>query len=88
MNNDCKISDEKLDEIYRSIDVLMIEGSWNFLNELFFLWAASAWKTDLDVLLAYATASFPAKSKILSRKYFMECCMSRYPDEKLWKGLK
>lgn len=81
------ISDKDIDEIYDALDVLMTAKCWGFLNSLFIGLTPSAWRTDLDILLAYATASLPAKSKINSRKMFMEQCKKLHPDPELWKGL-
>lgn len=82
-----EVSDKQLDEIYDAIDALMRAGAWSFLDELFVTWEMRIWRTDVDILLAYATASFPAKSKLPSRKFFMSSCLRIYPDAELWKGL-
>jgi hypothetical protein len=82
-----KVSDKKLDEIYAAIDALMRVGAWNFLDELFTTWETRVWRTDIDILLAYATASYPAKSNIPSRKFFMSSCLRIHPKPELWKGL-
>ena len=82
-----KTTDADLDDIYDTIDLLMRNGKWNLLNELFQIWEQQAWRTDLDRLLGYATASFPAKSKIPSRRAFIEKCKVLHPEAELWKGL-
>jgi len=85
MNN--KISDKQIDEIYTAVDVLMKANCWDFLNECFANLDLKVWRTDIDILLSYATASLPAKSKLPAREHFIKTCKSRHPDIKLWKGL-
>lgn len=82
-----KVSEKGLDEIYNAIDALMKNECWNFLNELFIYWEMRVWRTDLDILLAYAIASCAGKSKLPARKHFMNTCMRIHTDSKLWKGL-
>lgn len=80
--------DAQLDEIYDSIDALMKLGAWDFLDDLFLYWEGKAWRTKVDILLGYATASLPGKSKLPHRKLFMDACLKFHPDKKLWKGLE
>jgi len=82
------VSDKQLDEIYDSIDALLRLGAWNFLDELLLYWGSAAWRIEVDMLLAYATCTFPAKSNLPSRKFFMEACFRFHPDKELWKGLE
>lgn len=81
------VSDKDLDDIYEAIDALLRAGSFKFLDELIRDWEARAWRTDVDILLAYATATLPAKSKLPSRKSFMVRCLQLHSDAELWKGL-
>ncbi len=83
-----KVTDEQIDEIYTAIDTLMANGCWNFLNECFANLELKVWRTDLDILLSYATASLPGKSKIPARQHFIKTCKVRHPDIELWKGLE
>jgi len=87
MKPSTKSLDKQLDEIYDAIDALMTIGAWEFLDDLFVYWDSKVWRTDLDILLALATASLPAKSKLPFRERFMETCLNFYPDPELWKGL-
>jgi len=82
-----KIVDKELDEIYTAIDALMKAGCWNFLNEFFEHFCQRVWRTDINILLGYATASLPGKSKIKSREKFIRTCKHLFPDVELWKGL-
>lgn len=82
------VRDAEIDEIYDAIDVLMRSGNFNFLNSLFPYWTSTAWRTSVHILLTYATASLPAKSKLPSRKAFMEECMKLHTEPKLWSGLE
>lgn len=81
------VSDKELDEIYTAIDALLKAGSFKFLDELVRDWEARAWRTNVDILLAYATATFPAHSKLPSRKLFMKKCLQLHSDKELWRGL-
>lgn len=82
-----KLTDKEMDEIFLAIDSLMRAGCWNFLDEYFENFCQRVWRTDVDVLLTYATASFPGKSKIPSRARFIKTCKNLFPDVELWKGL-
>lgn len=82
------VSDKQIDEIYDAIDALMRAGAWNFLNELFVVWEQQAWRLEIDILVTYAVASCPGKSKLPARKNFMDRCMALHPDPDLWKGLE
>ena len=75
------------DEIYISIGVLIKNNCWKFLTEYFFTLRLRVWRTNIDMLRAYATASLPAKSKIVSRQLFMDTCKQLYPSED-WSGLE
>jgi hypothetical protein len=81
------ITDTELDEIYTSINVLMKSECWNFLNDFFSNLILRVWRTDIDILLSYATASLPGKSKMPAREQFIKTCKRLYPDVELWKGL-
>ena len=70
----------ELDDIYDTIDLLMRNGKWDFLDDNFRMWKEQAWRTDPDKLLTYATASFPGKSKIPLRNAFIEKCQKLYPS--------
>lgn len=83
-----KVTDADLDELYEAIDVLMKIGAWKFLDSLLVNWELSAWRTPVDLLVGYATATMPAKSKLPSRKAFMARCMQLHTDPELWKGLE
>jgi hypothetical protein len=83
-----KAIQNELDGVYDMIDVLMTNGRWELLNKLFICWASMAWRTDLDILLGWATASLSGKSKIPAREMFIKTCKRLHPDVKLWKGLE
>jgi len=82
------VSDAVLDSIYDFIDGEMTKGNWETLNGFYAYLQHHVKEHPLDVLLAYATASFPGKSKIPSRGDFMKKCMELHPDPELWKGLE
>lgn len=82
-----EVSDRILDEVYSAVDALMREGCWNVLDDMFIYLETKAWRTPLDILLSYATASFPGKSKIPARKFFMDRCLIIHPTPELWNGL-
>lgn len=79
--------DSQLDEIYCAVDSLMRNGCWEYLGTNLIDITHKAWRIDVDILICYATATFPAKSKLPARKQFMEKCRSLHPDEELWEGL-
>jgi len=81
-------TNKEIDDLYDTLDVLMYKGKWDLLNSIFILWTDHAWRTDVDRLLTYATASLPAKTHILSRPAFIARCKQLYPDPELWKGLE
>lgn len=78
----------KIDELYDAIGILMMGGCWNFLDEVLIDKANQAWRIDIDILVEYATATFPGKSKLPHRTYFIECCRKFHPDVKNWSGLE
>jgi hypothetical protein len=80
--------DIQLDDIYDGVDCLMWGGCWVFLNEHLDNLTPKIWRMNLDIVLGYATATFPGKSKLPSRAAFMNECIRRYPDPELWKGLE
>jgi hypothetical protein len=82
-----KTSEKKLDEIYDVIEVLMREGHWRFIDEFLDNLIIRMWRTDIDELLAYATATFPGKSNIPSRAAFISHCKAQFPNKSLWKDL-
>lgn len=82
-----KCLDSQLDEVYCAIDALMWNGCWDYLNNNLLDLTMKAWRVQVDILLAYATATFPAKSKLSARAPFLEKCRSLYPKEELWEGL-
>jgi hypothetical protein len=83
-----EITQSELDNIYDTINFLMINGKWKVLDQLFSYWEQSIWRTDVDILLGYATASFPGKSKIPSRQKFINTCKKFHSNVELWKGLE
>ena len=82
-----EVSDKELDEIYNAFDALMWSGCWNFLDDFIKDLVMRSWRIELDKLLAYATASFPAKSKLPHREVFINNCKLLHPEKDLWKGL-
>ena len=79
--------DARRDDINDAMELLMKAGHWKFIDGIFEDLIFRVWRTDIDILLGYATISLPSKRKIPHRKFFMAECRLRYPDEKLWKGL-
>ena len=63
-----KVTDKDLDEVYKAVDALMRAGTWMFLDALIAYWESVAWRTPVDLLVAYATATLPAKSKFTALK--------------------
>ena len=82
-----KTTDIKLDEIYDAFDALMKAKCWNFIDGYLHDLCMRCWRTDIDILLAYATATLPAKTKLPHRKMFIDTCKHLHPNLELWKGL-
>ena len=81
----------ELDVIYYAIDLLMKNGQWEFLDGVIHDLIIKVWRMDIDILMGYATVTLPGKSKLPSRKVFMEQCIRLHSDPKepdLWKGLE
>lgn len=63
-------TDRRLDEIYDSIDDKLCAGDFEAVD--IFLRQTDVSKLDLDELLGYLTATFPAKNKLPFRHAFYE----------------
>jgi hypothetical protein len=79
---------KQLDEIYDAMDALMKAKCWTFIDNYLHDLCMKAWRTELDYLLVYATATLLAKSKLPHRKLFMDTCKHLHPDVEVWKGLE
>ena len=80
--------DKRLDVIYTTVDVLMEGGCWEFLNDTLKDSAQRAWRTDVIELIAWATATFPGKSKLPYRSEFIKHCKRLFPSKENWRGLE
>ena len=80
-------TDKELDEVYAAMDALMLAGCWGFLDEYLHGMIMRSWRTDLDILLAIATATLPGKSKLPARVNFLDNDKRLHPNKELWKGL-
>ena len=78
----------RLDELNDAIDCLMTNGFFEFLDDILKDKLPQVWRMDLDILLGWATATLPAKSKLPSRKLLIETGKRYHPNKKLWKGLE
>ena len=76
-----------IDIIYNEVDRLMHQSDWNYLSHKLSIIADMASDYSLDELLAWATATLPAKTKIKSRPMFIAKCKELHPEPELWKGL-
>lgn len=79
--------DAELDELYDAIDVLMKNNCWSFLDGVLEDFIPRIWRTDIDILLGYLTATLPYKSKIPARVKFLDYCRKIHYYPELWKGL-
>lgn len=79
--------DKELDEIYRAIDALFREGCFDFVDWLLEDKTGQVWRTDVVILVGYATITASAKSKLPSRPMFLAQCKRYHSDPTLWKGL-
>ena len=80
-------TDVELDEVYAAMDALMLAGCWVFLDEYLHGMVMRTWRTDVDILLAIATATLPGKSKLPARVIFLDNAKRLFPGKELWKGL-
>lgn len=80
-------TDEQLDEIYDAVHALGKLKCFNVLHDILVNLEMKAWRTDLDILLGYATATLPFKSKLPYRVHFINKCKLLHSDPALWKGL-
>jgi hypothetical protein len=88
VNNKEMTVDERLDRIHYGIEVISKLNQWKALDIIFndlIRVIDDTW--ELQILLRYATASLSVKSKIPSRKAYIEKCKTIYPREDLWIGL-
>jgi hypothetical protein len=83
-----KVTNSQLDALYDAIDCLLKNGSFEFLDDVIKDKLPQIWRMDLDILLGWATVTLPAKSKLPSRKLFIETGKRYHPNKKLWKGLE
>ena len=84
-----------IDIIYDEVDRLMNQNDWNQLSlrltiivDMASDYSLVRKDYSLDELLAWATATLPAKSKIKSRPMFIAKCKELHPDPELWRGLE
>jgi len=81
------IDDVELDELYDAITILMQNNCWTFLDRVIEDFIPRIWRTDIDILLGYATATLPGKSKLPSRVKFLDSCKQIHYYPELWTGL-
>lgn len=79
--------DQELDDLYDAVHALAKNGCWRFLDTVIQDFTPRIWRTDIDTLLGYATATLPFKSKLPSRVKFLDSCKQIHYYPELWKGL-
>jgi hypothetical protein len=77
----------KIDQIYDAIHALSIDGCWKFMDDFLDMLEPRVWRTDVDELVSYATATLIFKDKLKKRDKFMKTCRKFHPKKELWKGL-
>ena len=82
-----RTTDKEIDEIYKAIDALIKAECFGFLDSILKDFIQRIWRTDRDILLAYSTSTLSVKSKLPSRKFFVNTCKTLYNDEEEWKEL-
>ena len=85
LNN--KVSEEEWNEVYYAMGALMKVSAWNFINDILLDATLKVWRTELDILMIYASATLPAKDKLKARPRFIDRCKKFHPNPRLWKGL-
>lgn len=74
------------DEIFDTIDLHLRKAEYNKVEEIL---KAVKFESDVDILLAYLTASLPAKSKLPSRQLLIDRVRELVPgDNLLLQGLE
>lgn len=83
-------TDKELDTIYEEMDILVHNECYYTLDLLFEQLAISAWRRDINVLLAYATISYPIKHKLKNRERFIATAKHHFPGKNndIWIGLE
>lgn len=81
------MTNKKLDKLYDAAEFLIKNEQWSIIDDLLEFYANSAWRQDIDLLIAWATLTLCARKKFKNRSYFIKSCKKFYNDPKLWKGL-
>lgn len=79
--------DAEIDNIYDGVDALLRGSCFPFLDRLLWdlLWRCE--QQGVDIMLAWLTSTYPAKSKLPNRRLLLLQCKKLWPVRKLWKGL-
>lgn len=87
MATDFMTLDEKMDEIFETVDNLMQEGKFEELNKKF---ETLSEHDDKDIVLSWLTVSLAAKSKLPARKDYFDRVKLIFGSkgESLLKGLE
>ena len=86
-----QMTTKEIDDIYETTGLLIKKGRWSLLDNLIEFYADTAWRMPLDMLVTWATATLLVKSKLKSRKRFIDNCIKFHWNAKepsLWKGLE
>lgn len=82
-----QVSDKDLDNIYDYVNDMMCKNEWHDLGRMFLMLIGAVNAMQLDIMLAYATASLSGGRRIRHRRRFINLCKRRFPGKELWKGL-
>jgi hypothetical protein len=84
------MTNTEINPVYDAVYLLMNAGEWSILNDITECYVVVVENLSIDVLLTWATATLPAKSKLKNRVRFMDACLkfhSSPKDPNLWNGL-
>lgn len=81
------MTDKELDEVYDNAELLIVRGRWSLIDDILEYYGNCAWRMDIDLLLAWATATNMYRAKLKNRKVFLARCMEFHKDPDLWVGL-
>lgn len=82
-----KTTDQQLDQVFDTVNELMIKEYWSELDTILEYITSNAYKFDIHILVGWITATLAGKHKLKNRKPFLDKCRKLHPYEELWKGL-
>jgi len=82
------MTSKEIDVIYEGVEALLKAKAWEFLDKHMELMIMSIWRTEIDELIVYLTATRCVKSKLPSRAKYFAACTALFPDQEMWKDVE